>query len=239
MSIQGTDLEVYKTPKGKGRTLLGITNEVANGGVGPLEIEPSAAPSPECDDPTTAFDEYTATQTIFQDSPAHSGVFERGVDTSKTANEIGCLVYHDHPKHNHWHVLDFSKYSLRSEQTAEISESQKVGFCLLDGSHPFPVLPGTPGGSFFRANCSFGNPSDPPGVMGISVGWSDTYGIGTPGQQIRVDGLPQGRYCLRSEADPVDNIIETDDLNNATEVRVRLNPAKLRVKRLTGPCLSG
>jgi Lysyl oxidase len=238
MEIEAADLEVYQPLKGKTKTLLGITNEVGNAGAGPLEITPSAS-TPDCDDPSTAYDEYTASQTIYEDFNSN-GYFERGVDTEKTQSEIGCLVFHDHRKHNHWHVLDFSKYSLVSEKTADVAESQKVGFCLLDLGTPFPVdPPGTPGSGYFQANCSFGDSSTPPPLMGISVGYSDVYGIGTPGQQIRVDGLPKGSYCLRSEADPVDNIIETDDLNNATEVRIRLNPAKLRVTELAGPCLSG
>src|SRR5688500_18245919 len=68
------DLEVYKPTKS--RTLLGITNEVGNAGAGPLEITPSPV-TPECVDPSTPHDEYTASQTIYEDSEPLNGYFER------------------------------------------------------------------------------------------------------------------------------------------------------------------
>jgi hypothetical protein len=230
------DLDVFK--KTKSRTVLGITNEVGNAGAGPLEITPAAA-TPECDDPGNGYDEFTATQTVYQDSDAHNGYFERGVDTEFTFSQIGCLVFHDHPKHNHWHVLDFSKYSLRSEKTGELAESQKVGFCLLDLGEPFGFpIPAKPEKRYFGGNCGSGS-STPPAVMGISPGWSDVYSYSTPGQQIKISGLPRGRYCLTSEADPLNNIIESEDTNNGVELRLRLNPERLRVRALDGPCELG
>jgi hypothetical protein len=238
LPVEDIDLDVYK--KSKSRTILRITNEVGNQGAGPLEVRPSDAPAPACDDPSTPYDEYAAQQRIYEDSEPLDGFFERGVDTAFSSSEIGCLVYHDHPQHNHWHVLDFSKYTLRSEKTGKLADSNKAGFCLLDGGEPFDFeVPGKPDSGYFPplgAACSFGEPDDPPGVMGISVGWSDIYGMTTPGQKIRVDGLREGRYCLTSEADPGGNIIETDDANNADDVRIQLKPKEFKVRELSGPC---
>ena len=73
-------------------------------------------------------------------------------------------------------------------------------------------------------------------LEGLSVGWADTYAAGLSGQQINVTGLPRGNYCLVSDADPDNKFAESDDSNNAHRLKIRLNPAKLRVRPLPEPC---
>jgi len=226
------DLVLAETGKGKNRrTLLRMTNEVGNQGVGPLEIEASGA-SENCDEDDDPNNDRIASQRIYDDFDV-SGDFDRDVDTEYDTSKIGCLRYH--PAHAHWHVLDFSKYTLFSEETGEPTDGTKVGFCLGDSNHSFAPL-GT--GSFYSfSGC--GNGGTIPTFMGISVGWADIYGSATPGQRIKVTGLPRGRYCLRSEADPVDKLSELDETNNAYDLRIHLNLREDKVKALPTGCQLG
>ena len=227
------DLFLDQFGKGKDRvSVLRLTNEVGNRGDGPLEIEASGA-SENCDGDSDPDNDRIASQRIFGDFD-EDGEFERGIDTSYETSEIGCLRYH--PAHSHWHVLDFAKYTLISEETGVPAEGTKVGFCLGDSSNPFTSI--GPNQKFYSfSDC--GGDGVPPEFMGISVGWADIYGYTTPGQRIRVTGLNRGRYCLRSEADPVGNLIELNDANNATELRIRMNLERGKVTALSGACQLG
>jgi hypothetical protein len=59
-------------------------------------------------------------------------------------------------------------------------------------------------------------------VRAISVGWGDVYSWRLAGQAIDITGLPNGRYRLRSTADPFNRIPETDNTNNASVIGFRL-----------------
>ena len=48
-------------------------------------------------------------------------------------------------------------------------------------------------------------------MTGLSIGWADYYGSTLPGQELDIRGLPDGRYCLRNEADPADRLDESDE----------------------------
>lgn len=228
------DLVLDQNGRGKNRqSILRMSNEVGNQGDGPLEIRASGASS-NCDGDGDPGNDRIASQRIYEDSD-DSGDFDRAKDTAGPDAEIGCLKYH--PAHSHWHVLDFSKFTLFSEKTGKPTDGTKVGFCLGDSNAPF----GSAGSPFYSfSGCGNagqpGGPPVPPLFMGISVGWSDIYGYSTPGQRIRVTGLPAARYCLRSEADPVNNLTELDDSNNATDLRIRLNLSNAKVKALPSAC---
>jgi hypothetical protein len=228
------DLVLDQNGRGvKRQSILRMTNEVGNQGVGPFEIRASGA-SANCDGDGDPDNDRIASQRIYRDEGDDG--FDRDTDTDFSDSEIGCLKYH--PAHLHWHVLDFSKYTLYSEETGEPTDGTKVGFCLGDSNEPFGPAPSD---RFYRfSGCGTSGtppgPPVPPSFMGISVGWADIYGSSTPGQRIRVTGLPRGRYCLRSEADPVDNLTELDDWNNATDLRIHLNLADAKVKALPSAC---
>lgn len=227
LPMEQDDLVLDQNGRGKNRqSILRMTNEVGNQGVGPLEIRASP-PTPECE--AEGSQVLDASQRTYDDFDL-SGDFDSDIDTEFVDERFGCLKYH--PAHFHWHVLDFSKYTLFSEETGEPVEGTKVGFCLGDSNDPFGPAPSDRIYSF--SGC--GSSDTPPSFMGISVGWADIYGSSTPGQRIRVTGLPRGRYCLRSEADPVNNLTELDDSNNAYDLRIHLNLADAKVKALTSAC---
>ncbi|MGH2951097.1 MAG: lysyl oxidase family protein [Solirubrobacterales bacterium] len=228
----GIGQEDLLVERGAGRTLLRLSNEVANTGAGPLEVFPSPA-SPNCDGDGDPANDRDASQRVFADSDG-SALFEPGIDAVAEERRFGCMRYH--PAHDHWHVLDFASYELRREANDKrAAVSRKVGFCLVDSRHAF-ALPGAPAEPVY--------PHGPPGsvgcdaaaTQGLSTGWADIYVFALPGQQINVSGLRRGRFCLVSRVDPADQLAETNEDNNVRRVRVALRPRKLLVRRLDGKC---
>jgi hypothetical protein len=223
---------LFVGPDEKGTTVLRLSNEIGNRANGPLEVFPGPA-SVDCDrddDPTNDRD---ASQRIFADTNG-SGGYEAGLDAVDSERAFGCMRYH--AAHNHWHVLDIARYELRRESTGKLAaHSRKVGFCFTDTRIAFPSVftpaVGTyPIGSAKPVGC------DATSTQGISAGWADLYAFALPGQELRIDGLPRGKYCLSSYADPLDLIDELSEDNNVRRVRLSLRPRKLRVSRLAGAC---
>ena len=224
LPIEKHDLVLEKVVK---RKLLRLSNEVANRGTGPLEVT-SAPPTGSCAD-----GERDAVQVTYLESNGQPG-FQRGADTTSESERFGCMEYHAAPGHDHWHVLDFAKYELLRERKGTRATAQKVGFCVIDSNAAFPSLPGAPDERHYSGGC--GGPGVEPTEEGLSVGWADIYFFGLPGQSLRINGLNRGRYCLRSTADPTNLITEANESNNATEVRLKLRPRKLRARPLKGAC---
>jgi Lysyl oxidase len=213
------------------KLLLRLSNEIANRGRGPLELFASGV-SHNCDRDGDPANDRDAFQRIFLDTNGDH-VFERGVDNASTRKRVGCEQYH--PAHHHWHLLDFSRYTLKRERTGKtVARSTKIGFCIIDTDHAFPGTPGSPPDpGYYPA----GTPDcTETSIDGISVGWADIYRYGLPGQEINVTGLARGRYCLISKADPDNLLEESDNSNNARRTPIGLHPAKRTVVRLHGHC---
>ena len=45
----------------------------------------------------------------------------------------------------------------------------------------------------------------------MSIGWADTYGWKTPGQDLDVTGLAAGDYCVVTQTDPLNHLAESDE----------------------------
>ncbi len=60
------------------------------------------------------------------------------------------------------------------------------------------------------------------GTHGISVGYTDLYPYQLPKQWIDVTGLESGTYWLEVEVDGANQILESDDTNNITRIKVTL-----------------
>ena len=217
------------------RTLLRLSNEIANRGGGPLEISPSAS-SQNCDGDGNTENNRDANQRIYADGDAN-GIFDPTVDPVGFERALGCMQYH--PAHDHWHVLDFSRYALRSQSGRKRTvRSNKVGFCVVDSRRAFPgagspAEPRYPTGSPAELEQSGCQPAE---TQGLSPGWADTYQFNLPGQELDVSDLPPGRYCLTSKADPRDLIKEREEDNNATRVKLALQPQERQVLALDRPC---
>jgi hypothetical protein len=230
LGIQQENLLV--APDEKGRTVMRLSNEIGNRANGPLEVFPGPAPV-DCDDDGDPANDRDASQRIFADTNG-SGGYEGGVDLVDSERGFGCMRYH--PAHDHWHVLDIARYELRRETTGElVAHSRKVGFCFTDTRLAFPGV-ASPPAAIYPIGSAKPSGCDADSTQGISPGWADLYAFALPGQQLRVRGLPRGKYCLTSRADPLDLIEELDENNNVRRARLTLRPRKLRVRKLDGPC---
>lgn len=126
-----------------------------------------------------------------------------------------------HEEHRHFHFQDFADYQLRrlnADGTVDYSDagllrvSEKVSFCLLDVS----LIDSEKFTPPFYVTCG-------PNLQGVSPGWADVYGTGTPGQGFPIEGLPDGRYALVVNMDHANRLYESDDTDNVVEVIVELS----------------
>jgi hypothetical protein len=155
---------------------------------------------------------------------------------------LGTMSWHAH--HGHLHLDDFARYELRHlRPDGSVDDSagglaaggEKVGFCVQDvvGRHRerTPVtwehsthVPGSDGLTPWYVGC--GQPGWVPYVtsirQGLSPGWLDIYFSSYPGQQILVDGLPDGRYALVTRINPNGLYRETGLGNNVSVAPVEL-----------------
>jgi hypothetical protein len=226
LSIPGNQLDVESS---SGPTLLHLPNEVADRGAGPLELRPRREHGEDCNHNGDAGDDRHVSQIVYLDKDA-DGVYERNVDTDIRRVPAGCRYYH--PEHGHYHFDDFARYELRDPDTdAVVASATKISFCLLDGYHVAPGLPGSPKSSHYDySGCSAID-----GITGISVGWADLYSPFLFGQWIDVTGVGAGHYCLVAKTDPDNKLRERSDANNAHRTLIDLDPAAETVSKL-GSC---
>lgn len=220
------DPEIVDGPGGVKQ--LAFSNAWGNAGEGPWETAPiGPASSDDCDADGNASNDVVVVQRVYGDAN-HNGVFERGTDTGTTIHPAGCMVFH--PAHNHFHVEDVGLYSLLAEPTGTpVGASRKVSFCLLDIYAFDLTLPGAPQSPYY-SSCN-------PEVQGISVGWYDEYSRFLAGQEIDLDGVVAGNYCLRSQFDPENRFLETNETNNPAEQRYFIDPGAEQVTPLSGACI--
>ena len=128
----------------------------------------------------------------------------------------GTMTYH--PQHNHFHFNNFALYTLTSvaNNTGSGQVSEKTSFCVEDTTQIDLSLPGAPRSGVYTT-CN-------PDVQGLSVGWGDRYGPGLDGQSIDITGDPEGDYDLTIETDPADQLIETNESDNVSCIRLHINP---------------
>ncbi|MBL8763926.1 MAG: pre-peptidase C-terminal domain-containing protein [Phycisphaerae bacterium] len=127
----------------------------------------------------------------------------------------GRFVYH--PTHGHIHFEDWCIYRLRAVLPGDgvgpiVREGAKTSFCILDLQVYDSSLPGYPSGGEFNT-CGTS-------VQGLSVGWMDVYSKSLDGQWIDITGVADGVYWLESEADPLLHVLEANESNNITRVKV-------------------
>jgi hypothetical protein len=142
-----------------------------------------------------------------------------------TDRPAGDFVFH--PAHDHVHFEDFVLYELvvlEGAATAPVASS-KVTFCILDYGPVTPPPPGAPSARVYGACGPAGGIAE--AVQGLSVGWGDYYDPSTPGQELDATGLPDGLYTLRTTADPLNRLAESDEADNASDVRIRLTGGRL------------
>ncbi|MDH5313537.1 MAG: lysyl oxidase family protein [Actinomycetota bacterium] len=214
-----TEIRIQKS---KGVKLLRFASIIGNSGAGVVELKPDSptrSAANDCDGDGDPLNDRQAFQRIFGDSDG-DGVFTRGVDTVLTKRFAGCSLFH--VEHDHWHFEEFARYRLVKPKSGRVvASSEKVSFCVRDSLRFDPTLPGSPFPQYY-GSCTQDS------ITGLSIGWADYYGSNLPGQELDVRGLPDGRYCLRTEADPADRIDESDEGNNGRSTLVRIRGRRVR-----------
>ena len=207
-----SELVVRATPAG--RFVLGFTSATDNLGLGPMWLRGRRS------------------------APGRPMVVEQLVRHATggvtTLSSVGVLRYESHPPHRHWHLDDFVRYELRTLDGRVVVRDRKTGFCLIDrwglarglrGRRPPPPR--------FLGDCATLQPDALRVEQGSSVGYTDRYPAFFHGQDLRLDGLPAGRYLLVQVANPERRLRELDYGNNAASVLLRLTwPGRVASPRI-------
>lgn len=179
------------------------THIISNLGQGPLEIRP----------------EYDA---ITDGAKGFQRFYARRDGQWIMASErpiVGGFLYHAVHGHYHYPLAHFGLYGVAANGAvgAPVTLSPKVGFCIADS---VPVDSSLPFAG--RFGYSGGLCSDPRSVLGISIGWGDLYDYRDDGQAIDATGVADGTYWFRSIVDPGNYLVEANESNNITDVKVRI-----------------
>lgn len=194
--IRASDLYDNDIVTSGGRRLLRLSNGTPNIGAGKLYLYGGAT--------------HGTTQDVWQRIYRTDGTFSERL--------AGQFVYH--AGHGHIHFDNWCQYNLREVLPGDgvgpiVAQGGKTSFCILDLGVHDSSLPGFPPAGQFR---SCGTT-----VQGLSVGWLDIYSKTLAGQNIDITGVPSGQYWLESVADPANNVLESNEDNNATRVKITIS----------------
>jgi hypothetical protein len=186
-----------ETERIKNKVLYEFHGALPNAGVGPLEIREVTHPN--------------NTQDVYQRIYDMNGdVTERLVGSFPNAASIP-------PRH--LFLPGIAQYNLRPVLPGDgvgpvVAQMNKTSMAVVDSTTYNSMLDG------YDPIPGYASVSAP--ILGISIGWADVYPSYLPGQWIDVTGLPDGQYWLEVIADPFDQILEHNETNNTTRIKVNL-----------------
>lgn len=193
-----------------------FSNEIVNAGTGPFELHGT---------PHFPYDGlFDASQWIYDDTA--------GVEMQS----VGVFAFH--PNHQHFHFDGFARYELWKERDFNRAQSvgfasgqplytsPKVSFCILDIRHADQSS--GPSRAFYRT-CT-------PAMEGLSQGWADIYDWTLPDQWVDVGPKPlaDGKYVIRSIADPENLIYESPGKADASRESEVANSAAVTITIVNG-----
>ncbi|MEX1046244.1 MAG: lysyl oxidase family protein [Actinomycetota bacterium] len=136
---------------------------------------------------------------------------------------VGSLDYDRRTGHRHWHFPQFVEYRLLNETKTLAVKSAKQSFCLVPTDAVDLTIP---------------NANWKPGIVGLSsacggesalwiretldVGWGDTYFQSVAGQAFNITNVPNGRYFIEVEVNPLGNLFELTTADNSELRLIRL-----------------
>jgi hypothetical protein len=209
-SLRPTDLQIEVV--GTERRLR-FAASLANFGPGPLLVLPEG----RSDCPRG---QHPAVQVVHRDANADAA-FQWGRDKVERRRDVGCMLRH--PGHRHWHYDAMARYSLRLPGTDEaLVARNKVSFCLRDNRRV--RVPGQEAVARHFRRCTRSTQG-----QGISAGWTDLYKADLKGQWLRLpSGVDGDVLCLDLEADPRGQLMETNEMDNATSIGIRVDGTRVR-----------
>ncbi len=189
---------------GARRFLLGFASAVDNVGLGSLEVigERSSFSIPRM----------RVRQVVLR------------ADGTRGSEEVAAVIrYVRSETHQHWHLLDFERYELRTGDGRRlVAPDRKTGFCLGDRYQARTGLENQPRSAVITGECGRNEPQLLEVREGISVGYGDDYKPTLEGQNFDLTGLRAGRYLLVHRANPDRVLRESDYGNNAASLLFRL-----------------
>ncbi|WP_158883484.1 lysyl oxidase family protein [Amycolatopsis anabasis] len=142
------------------------------------------------------------------------------------------MYYEPAPMHQHWHLMEFERFQLRTPKGGLVVSDRKNGFCLGD-RHPTadavvlrntPRSPVDPAGRLagqLKGNlCRFGDPAALDVLEGISVGWADDYVFDVDYQWLDITEVPSGRYEVVTTVNAGRTLLEKDYTNNSSSIAI-------------------
>jgi Big-like domain-containing protein/lysyl oxidase len=180
------------------------THLVYNAGPGPLEIEPQYSPSSG---------NYQGQQALYTHNAAGAWSLVSRVRVPDA------FVFHAAHGHFHFPLAAFGLYAVAPDGGlgAPVTVSPKNGFCISDSYIYNSTVDHA--GAFVGSQ---GSCADPTTLRGLTVGAADEYDYRDPGQAIPFDGVPDGTYWFRAVSDPNNDLVEANEANNETDVKVTI-----------------
>ena len=196
-------------PDATGAPTLRFTTISWNSGSGPLELIPG--------------DVGQAGQDVYQ------RIYRS--DLSFYDRLAGTFVFH--VDHNHFHFEGYALYTLRPVNAPGASDRQssKTTFCVMDTTPVNTTLPGAPSQAVY-STCGRT-------VQGMSIGWGDRYHSGLAGQSFSLAGSPDGDYDLIIQIDPQQRILESNESDNISCVRMHIGVSSRTVQNIRACSTAG
>jgi hypothetical protein len=152
---------------------------------------------------------------------AYQYFYENGQPVGKS--QVGTMEFDTRSGHQHWHFLQFARYSLLDSTQTELIRSKKEAFCLAPTDAIDLTVPNA-----VRAPSSVGLGSACGAATSLWVreilplGWGDTYSQYRPGQSFNITNLENGTYYIEVTANPAGSLFEQTDANNTELREIRL-----------------
>lgn len=213
VELPPTTLEVRQVD---GRSILRFTSTAANLGSGALTIVSRRR---------TAGETFTSVQEL------------RGRGESTRAVPLPMQIeYRRSGGHEHFHLLAFERYELRSADGRVLLHGHKAGYCLEDRLK----LMTKAGPPRWTGSCGRGRPHALALTQGISPGYADPYDATLDGQSLDITGLAPGIYVLVNIVNPARALRESRYDDDAASVRFVLTeppaPAGIAFVRVLATC---
>ncbi|MCE7000474.1 lysyl oxidase [Saccharothrix sp. S26] len=142
------------------------------------------------------------------------------------------LYYEPAAAHQHWHLLGFEHFQLRTPAGDTVVIDRKNGFCLgdryatADRLANRPVGTSSPQGAlaaFLRENrCGHHAPEALSVVQGISVGYGDDYLHTVDFQWLDISTVPSGVYDVVNIVNGDRTLVEKSYANNASSMAISI-----------------
>ncbi|XVV01128.1 lysyl oxidase family protein [Actinosynnema sp. CA-248983] len=189
------------------------------------------------DGPLVIYAQRSAEESTMRVRQAFQSSVDRSIPGSfaEAQHDLPATVYYEPAAtHEHWHLLDFEHFMLRTPDGVTLANDRKNGFCLGDryatrDARDLPARPqdlSSPEGrlaTFLRENmCKRREPGALDVKQGISVGSGDDYDYEVDFQWLDLTGVPSGVYDVVNVVNADRSLVEKSYGNNASSISISL-----------------